>query len=587
MMSQEHSSKLSDKELMLKFWKFIKPYKSYILLSLIFILLITGLGLVQPLLIKMAIDDLIINKKRSALFYLGTALLAITTIEFIFRCFQVYFLNKAGESTIRDLRDHLYEHVQKLSTHFFTTQPIGRLVTRITSDIESLSEMFTSGIVAIITDVFLLVGIVGMLFYLSLSMTLSSFLALPFLVGAAIFFRNKMRVAFRSIRHYVGNLNGYLQENLNGMDVVQSFNQEEKVFDEYHKLNFKVMGFHFQNITYDSLLYSIVDALASITIGLILWFVSGNLIQGAVTAGTLVAFIEYIQRFFVPIRDLAQKYAVMQSGFASLEKIFGLLEVQDKIPDTTKVITLYKIQGEIEFKNVSFSYNVDESVLKDVSFKIKPAEKVAFVGQTGSGKTTIMKLITRLYDISSGEITLDGTNIKNLSLNYLRRNIGMVSQDFFIFSGTVSENVCLGDTSITQEQIVNACKAVGIHNFIMSLTGGYETQLAEKGANISVGQRQLISFARAFAFNPKVLILDEATSNIDTHTEILIQQALERLIENRTALIIAHRLSTIKNADRIIVLHGGKIVETGSHKTLLQSQGLYYKLHSLQFQPQL
>jgi len=586
-MMHEHSSKLSDKELSFKFWQFIRPYKFYIFLSLVFILLITGLGLVQPLLIKLAIDDYIINKKTSALLHLSGILLAITATEFTFRCFQMYFLNKAGESTIRDLRDHLYEHIQRLSSHFFTTQPIGRLVTRVTSDIESLSEMFTSGIVSIITDAFLLVGIVGMLFYLSLSMTLSSFLVLPLLVGIALYFRNKMRAAFRSIRYYVGNLNGYLQENLNGMDVVQSFNQEKKVFDEFNKLNSKLLGFHYQNITYDSLLYSIVDALGSITIGLIVWFVSDNLVQGAITAGTLIAFIEYIQRFFVPIRDLAQKYAVMQSGFASLEKVFGLLEVQDKIPDTQKEVLLKNIEGEMIFKNVIFSYSLDEPVLKDVSFTIKPGEKVAFVGQTGSGKTTIMKLITRLYDIPSGEITLDGINIKDLSLNFLRRNIGMVSQDFFIFSGTVYENVSLGDPLITDEQIINACKAVGIHNFIMSLPNGYQTELAEKGANISVGQRQLISFARAFAFNPKVLILDEATSNIDTHTEILIQQALERLIENRTALIIAHRLSTIKNADRIIVLHGGKIVETGSHKTLLESQGLYYKLHSLQFQPQL
>ncbi len=586
-MMQEHSSKLSDKELSLKFWQFIRPYKFYIFLSLIFIFVITALGLVQPLLIKLAIDDLIINKKTSALLYLSGTLLVITIIEYVCRCFQMYFLNKAGEATIRDLRDHLYDYVQRLSTHFFTTQPIGRLVTRVTSDIESLSEMFTSGIVAIITDVFLLIGIIGMLIYLSLSMTLSSFIVLPFLVGTALYFRNKMRNAFRSIRYYVGNLNGYLQENLNGMDVVQTFNQEEKVFDEYQKLNLKLLSFHYQNINYDSLLYSIVDALASITIGLIIWFVSGNLVQGAITAGTLIAFIEYIQRFFVPIRDLAQKYAVMQAGFASLEKVFGLLEVQDKIPDTKKIITLYKTQGEVEFKNVTFSYNADEPILKDVSFKINLGEKVAFVGQTGSGKTTIMKLITRLYDVENGEIILDGVNIKDLSLGFLRRNIGMVSQDFFIFSGTVLENVSLGDASITEEQIINACKAVGIHNFIMSLPHGYKTALAEKGANISVGQRQLISFARAFAFNPKVLILDEATSNIDTHTEILIQQALEKLIENRTALIIAHRLSTIKNADRIIVLHGGKIVETGSHKTLLQSQGLYYKLHSLQFQPQL
>ncbi|MBI2608772.1 MAG: ABC transporter ATP-binding protein [Deltaproteobacteria bacterium] len=583
----ENKNFLTDKKKKKKFWGFLKPYKKTIFLSLALIFCIASLGLIQPLLIKKAIDDYIAHKDVSSLLVVSSTLLLVIGVEYGLRCMQVFLMQKTGEETIRDIRNALYAHIQSLKTDFFSKQPIGRLVTRCTTDIEALTEMFTSGLVAILADLFMIIGIVFMLFYLSPQMTLASFLVLPFLVIAALYFQKKMRSAFRNIRKYVGNLNGYLQENLNGMDVVQTFNQEEQAFKEFNDLNFKIMGFHFQNITYDAILYSIVEALSAITMGLIIWFSSGSLIQGLITAGTLVAFIEYIQRFFIPIRDLSQKYAIMQSGLASLERIFALLETKELIPVSAQALIPHKVEGYIEFKNISFSYKENEPVLKNVSFKIQNGEKVAFVGPTGSGKSTIMKLITRLYDVNDGEILLDGIDVRNLNLKFLRKNVCLVSQDFFIFSGSVSENVSLGDPSITKENVIEACKAVGIHEFILSLTQGYGTKLAEKGSNISVGQRQLISFARAFAFNPKVLILDEATSNIDTHTEILIQKALEKLIEGRTSMIIAHRLSTIRNVDRIFVLHKGKIIENGSHEQLVREKGLYHKLYSLQFQPHL
>ncbi len=581
----DHQSKLSDRELLFRFWRYVRPYKGALFLSLFLVFTTSALGLVQPLLVKKAIDSFIATKQTHMLFYICALLLFAIGLEFSCRSFQMYLLQKMGEATLRDLRNHLYQHLQKLGSSFFTREPVGRLVVRSTTDVESLSEMFTAGIISIVADCFMLIGIVAMLFYLSASMTLSSFIVVPVLVTIAIYFRKKMREAFRNIRKYLGLLNAYLAEHLNGMAIVQAFNQENNVFKEFDKSNSKLMKLHFQNITYDATLYSIVEALGSVTIGLILWFVSGSLVQEIITAGTLVAFIEYIQRFFIPIRDLSQKYSIMQSGFTALERIFGLLDNNDMITESPEALTPSKIQGQVEFKNVSFAYREGETVLNNISLKIHPGEKVAFVGPTGGGKTTIMKLATRLYDIEEGQILLDGIDIRNLNLSFLRKSIGIVSQDFFIFSGAISENVSLGDPAISQAKIIEACKAVGIHEFILSLSNGYQTKLAEKGANISVGQRQLISFARAFAFNPPVLILDEATSNIDTHTELLIQAALDKLTQDRTSLIIAHRLSTIKNADRIIVINKGQILEEGSHASLLEGKGLYHKLYTLQFHP--
>ncbi|MBI2027867.1 MAG: ABC transporter ATP-binding protein [Deltaproteobacteria bacterium] len=574
----------SDKKLFLKFWTFIRPYKLSLFVSFVLVLMMVGAGLIQPMFIKTIVDDAIAGEKRGELWMLSSLFAGIVILEYGLRCLQTWVLAQAGENILRDLRRALYKHILSRSTCFFHHQPVGRLVVRLTTDVESLSEMFTSGFVSILADCVTVIGIVGMLIYLSLSMTLTSFLVLPLLVVVALYFRKKMRWAFRNIKHYVGHLNAYLAEHLNGMEVVQSFNQEKNTFVEYENINRKVMGFHFKNISYDSILFSVVEALGTLTIVLLIWFATDNLIQGIVTAGTLIAFIEYLERFFIPIRDISEKYAVMQSGFASLERIFGILENQEALIQPLIPIKLSAVKGQLEFRNVSFAYKLGEPILDKIHFKVNVGEKVAIVGPTGAGKSTLMKLATRLYDVDQGEVLLDGVDLRNYDLSQLRRYIGMISQDFFIFSGTVAENMSLADPSISMDSIREASRMVGIHSFIENLSHGYETKLAEKGANISVGQRQLISFARIFVFNPRVIILDEATSNVDTESELLIQKALAQVTKNRTSLIIAHRLSTIKNADRILVLHHGKILEEGPHDLLIQNQGLYQKLYSLQFQ---
>ena len=577
-------TRATDKQLFWKFWGFIRPYRVSLLLSFILVLLMVGVGLIQPLLIKIIVDETIARGKGSQLFGFSLLFVGVVLLEYVLRCLQTWILAQAGEKTLRDIRRSLYKHILSRSSSFFNHQPVGRLVVRLTTDVESLAEMFTSGFVSILADCVMVIGIIGMLFYLSLSMTLTSFLVLPLLVIIALYFRKKMRWAFRNIKHYVGQLNAYLAEHLNGMEVVQTFNKEKYVFNEYEKINKSLMSFHFKNISYDSMLYSLVEALGALTIGLLIWFSTDNLIQGAITAGTLIAFIEYLERFFIPIRDISEKYAVMQSGFASLERIIGILENNDSIPQVLQPVRLSSFKGQLEFRNVSFAYKKDEPVLKKIQFKVRACEKVAIVGPTGAGKTTLMKLATRLHDVDEGEILLDGIDIRNLEHSFLRKNVGMTSQDFFIFSGTIAENISLCDPHISLNSVKEASQKSGIHEFIEKLPHGYETKLVEKGANISVGQRQLISLARIFVFNPSIIILDEATSNIDTESELLIQKALEEVTRNRTSLIIAHRLSTIRNADRILVLHQGKILEEGHHDSLIQNQGLYHKLYSLQFQ---
>jgi ABC-type multidrug transport system fused ATPase/permease subunit len=460
----------------------------------------------------------------------------------------------------------------------------------VTNDVEVLNEMFSSGIVMVFSDVFMIVGIVWFMFSMNAELALLSLSVLPFLIYGTFLFRKKAREAYREVRLYIARINTFMQEHITGMLVDQIFNREKKAFDEFEKHNAGHRGANIKSIFYYAIFYPGVDLIGAVSVGLIIWYAGGNALQGSVTIGTVMAFLQFNEMFWRPIRDLSEKYNIMQTAMASSERIFKLLDDTSFIKESDRPQLFQNVAGKIEFKNVWFSYNSEEGnenwVLKNVSFTINPGETAAFVGHTGAGKTTIISLLSRFYEIQKGEILIDGINIRDVSLSDLRKNIAVVLQDVFLFSGDIKGNVNLGNDEISLEQIKSACRVVGVDKFIDAMPKNYDEEVKERGSTLSVGQKQLLSFARALAFNPKILVLDEATSSVDTETEILIQSAIQKLLSNRTAIVIAHRLSTIQNADTIVVMHKGEIREMGTHQELLLNKGIYHKLYLLQYKEQ-
>jgi ATP-binding cassette subfamily B protein len=578
--------KAYDARLMKRLLGFIKPYKKYVILAIILNVLVAILDSVGPLLTKIAVDDYISKSNYKGLLLICLVLLGSLLLQATIQYFLTYFTQFIGQKTLYDIRTKIFNHIQTLALKFFDRTPIGRLVTRATNDVEALGELFSSGIVMVFYDIFIIIGILVFMFFMDVSLSLVTLTVLPVLIYGTFLFRKKARESYRDVRLYLARLNAYMQEHVTGMSVVQIFNKQSDELKKFSSINDDYKRTNIKSIFYYAIFYPGVELLSAIAVGLIIWYGGGEVVQGYLTIGVLFAFIQYTEMFFRPIRDLSEKYNIMQTAMASSERIFKLLDNQTIIKNPDNPIKLGNVEGSVEFKNVWFAYNGEDYVLKDISFSINPGETVAIVGHTGAGKTSIINTFTRFYDINKGKVLLDGIEIEKIDKKELRKYISMVLQDVFLFSGTIKSNINLNDETITDEQVIEAAKIVGADKFIDLLPNKYDEEVKERGATLSVGQKQLISFARALAYNPKILILDEATSSIDTETEHLIKQAIEKLLVGRTAIVIAHRLSTIQNADKIIVLHKGEIRETGNHQQLLAKKGIYYKLYQLQYKDQ-
>lgn len=598
---EEKLGRIYDSQLTRRLLQYLKPYKWRVFAAIALTLVVTPLQLVGPQLFQEVIDRYItpaLGHKIAAsfafhgIFIFSLLFLATLILGFSFQYGQVRIMQSVGQQTMYDLRKQIFGHLQRLPMGYFDRTPVGRLVTRVTTDVDALNDLFAAGVVAMVNDFFFLVAAVAWMLKLNWKLAFAAFAVLPLMFGVTWIFRNKVREANRLIRTGVARINAFLQEHISGMSVIQLFNRERKAQEQFKGLNHAYNMAFKKAILAFALFYPAIELLSSCAYAMIFWFGGLKVLVGAVTIGEVVKFYMYSQRFFMPIQDLSEKFNILQSAMAASERIFKLLDEPLTVQSAENAVRIEAPRGEIEFKNVWFAYRGGENpkeedwVLRDVSFRVEPGQNIAIVGHTGAGKTTIIQLLLRFYDVQRGEILLDGVNIKNLQLQELRRFFGIVLQDPFLFSGTIESNVRLGTATITREDVENALREVGLGSFVASLAHGVATEVTERGSTLSVGQRQLISFARALAHNPRFLILDEATSSVDTQTESLIRSALDRLLAGRTALVIAHRLSTIQHADRILVFHKSRLREEGTHQQLLARRGIYYRLYQLQYKDQ-
>jgi ATP-binding cassette, subfamily B, multidrug efflux pump len=576
-----------DSRLMRRLAAFVAPYGTLVVLSLATLFAAAAVQLVQPYLVKEVIDDFIVKRQAEGLLLPAGLFLATLLVDFGLSFLQVYLLERTGQNVVYDLRTAIFAHLQRLPSTFFDRTPVGRLMTRVTTDVEAINEAFTSGVVLILADFAKLAGIVVILIVMDAKLALVTFAVIPPMLAVSWWFRVRVRDAYRAMRTAVARLNAALQEVVSGMRIVQLFRRERLVADEFAVLDAEHRSAQMSSVLYESAFSAVAELMGSVTMAAIVWAGGRRLAGDAITFGTLVAFIEYAGRFFRPVQELSQRYTVMQAAMASAERIFALLDTK---------VTLFspkepfrpdgRARGEIAFENVTFGYGEGKPVLRNVSFEVRPGERLAVVGWTGAGKSTLIRLLARLYDVREGRILLDGVDVREYDLGALRRTIGVVLQDHFLFSGTVAENIGLSDPRITAADITRAATAVRADRFIDKLPRGYDEPVRERGSNFSVGEKQLLSFARAVAFDPVVLVLDEATASVDPETERHIQTALNTVLSGRTSIVIAHRLATIRNADRILVLHHGEVQELGTHDELMSRQdGLYRALQMLQTQP--
>ncbi len=591
----EMLGKAYDARIVRRLWKYIKPYWRRLLLALLFLLSTSVTDLLGPVIVANAIDSFItptgagasfsVQAREIGVFHSAALYIGILSLGFTLRYLQGYTTSVMGQLIMFDMRSEIFSHLQTLSLAFFDRNPVGRLMTRITNDVDSLNQLFTSGAVELLGDVTTLVGIMVVMLIYNLKLALITFIVIPPLLYVVSRFQGAMRDSFRAQRIRLARINATIAEVISGIQVLQLFNREKQSFDVFRNINNDFRVVSRKSLFYIALFFPVITIFSSAATALVIWVGGGDALRGVISFGAWVLFFQYIDRFFLPIRDLADKYTTLQTAMASSERIFRILDEQPAVQDSSEPQHLMEpVRGEITFKNVWFAYNEGEWILKDVSFTIPAGKSVAFVGATGAGKTSLISLISRFYDIQKGEILIDGVNIKHIPQRELRQHVGAVLQDPFIFAGDIAFNIRLHEARITNEQIYQAAAYVNAAPFIEQLPGGYSHIVNERGAGLSVGQKQLIAFARAIAFNPEMLlVMDEATSNVDTETEYLIQDALEKLMKGRTSIIIAHRLSTIRNVDHIIVLHKGQIVEQGAHEQLLNKRGVYYRLYELQY----
>lgn len=589
-----------DKNIAKRLLKYAKPYIWQFVLAIAIIFVIVAVELYQPVLIGDVVDKFLsrysgthantvdagITQQSNIQGVIKISLVYLSTVAvvFVLGYAQAMILARAGQKIIYNIRMEIFTHLNDLSISFFNKNPIGRLVTRVTNDTEALNEMYTSVIVNILKSLFVLIGVVITMFNYNVKLSLLTFTVIPFIAVFTFAFESASKKIYREIRSKISALNAFISEHVSGMKIVQIFAVENEIFHKFKSENEKLRKENIKQLFAFSI-YNPTNYLMNITaISILLWFGGKMVMEGVVSIGTIVVFQRYISKFFEPIQELAEQLNIVQSAMAASERIFGLMDEVPEVMDSENAVEVESFKGSIEFRNVWFSYKEDEWILKDVSFKVNPGESVAFVGATGAGKTTIQNLICRYYDIQKGDIFIDGINIKDIKVSDLRKNIGQMLQDVFLFSGDIKSNIRLQNDTITDEEIIEASKYVNAHSFISKLPNQYDEHVIENGAAFSAGQRQLISFARTLAFKPDILILDEATANIDTETEVLIQDALKKLMKGRTTLIVAHRLSTVQNSSKIIVMHKGEIREEGTHQELLSNKGIYYKLYKLQYE---
>ncbi len=595
----DESGKAFDRRLLRRLMIYLRPYRTWVAISVV--LMFTGslIQLAGPAIAQTAIDrfidpgtagDLTTAARISGVNRMALLLLATVVGGFIFQYLQLYLMNLTGQRAMFDLRTGLYAHLLRLPLSYYDRSSVGWIQTRLTNDVEALNDMFTSGVVAIFGDVFMLSGIVVFMFVLDARLAAVVMLILPVLLGGTLWFRFKAREAYREVRSRLGRLNAFLQENLMGMRVIQIFTRERQRLERFREINGELRDAHLRTIFFYALFYPGVDFISALVLTALVWFGGGWVIGGSLTFGVLYAFILYVQRFYHPVRDLAEKYNIMQSAMAASERIFALMDEPVLIQAPPVPREPDPPRGRIEFRDVRFRYNTGDGteddapwILKDISFTVEPGQTVAIVGATGAGKTTLTSLLSRFYEPGGGQILIDGIDVREMDPGRLRSLVGVVQQEVFLFSGTIGENINLGDEGITREAVERAARQVNADPFIRRLPGAYDAEVVERGATLSAGQRQLLAFARALAFDPLILVLDEATSSVDTETELLIQDALAALMAGRTTLVIAHRLSTIQKADRIIVLHRGEIRESGTHAELLARRGIYWCLYLLQY----
>ncbi|MET4139184.1 ABC transporter ATP-binding protein [Pedobacter sp. UYP1] len=570
--------------LLRRVFQYVKPYRSIFIWSVILTILLALIAPVRPFLIKYTLDNYILKGEYNGLLMMTMLMLFLLVVQSVIQYSHTLLTNTLGQSAIRDLRINVFNHITKLRLQYFDKTPIGQLITRTVSDLETISDIFSEGLIVIIGDILQVIAIIAVMFYADWELTVIVLLPMPLLIMATSVFQKSIKSAFQEIRTEVSNLNTYLQEHITGISIIQYFAREDQEFRKFKKINARYRDANIRSNWYYSIFFPVVEIISAMSLGLLVWYGAKSILAKPldVTPGTIAEFILYISMLFRPIRELADKFNTLQMGMVGAERVFKVLDTKE-LTTNNGTYKPEKMAGNIKFDKVWFAYNDENYVLKNISFEVKAGQTVAMVGATGAGKSSTINILNRFYEIQKGEIKVDGVSINDYELNYLRNNIATVLQDVFLFSDTIFNNITLNNPAITMEEVVDAAQKVGAHDFIERLPGGYQYNVMERGATLSAGQAQLISFIRALVYNPSILVLDEATSSVDTETEMLIQTAIDKLMKGRTSIVIAHRLSTIQKADQIIVLDKGEIKEIGNHQELLKLDGYYKKLYDLQF----